>query len=194
MTFSHSVRSTFLAVVTALSMIALASISMPASAAQPAPDQSATQYEVRFMQEMIDHHSMAVQMGTMCLERAVHQELRAMCQEIISAQQQEISTMQQWLLSWYGVSYQPSMNGGMRAQMEKLSTLNNAEFEIEFMQQMIRHHKMAIVKASECLDKAYHPQLQDMCQDIVSAQLAEIRKMQEWLCRWYGMCRPRQPA
>lgn len=194
MTFSHSVRSTFLAVVTALSMIALASISMPASAAQPAPDQSATQYEVRFMQEMIDHHSMAVQMGTMCLERAVHQELRAMCQEIISAQQQEISTMQQWLLSWYGVSYQPSMNGGMRAQMEKLSTLNNAEFEIEFMQQMIRHHKMAIVKASQCLDKAYHPQLQDMCQDIVSAQLAEIRKMQEWLCRWYGMCRPRQPA
>lgn len=194
MTFSHSVRSTFLAVVTALSMIALASISMPASAAQPAPDQSATQYEVRFMQEMIDHHSMAVQMGTMCLERAVHQELRAMCQEIISAQQQEISTMQQWLLSWYGVSYQPSMNGGMRAQMEKLSMLNNAEFEIEFMQQMIRHHKMAIVKASQCLDKAYHPQLQDMCQNIVSAQLAEIRKMQEWLCRWYGMCRPRQPA
>lgn len=194
MTFSHYVRSTFLAVVTALSMIALASISMPASAAQPAPDQSATQYEVRFMQEMIDHHSMAVQMGTMCLERAVHQELRAMCQEIISAQQQEISTMQQWLLSWYGVSYQPSMNGGMRAQMEKLSMLNNAEFEIEFMQQMIRHHKMAIVKASQCLDKAYHPQLQDMCQNIVSAQLAEIRKMQEWLCRWYGMCRPRQPA
>ena len=70
------------------------------------PDASHAQsrYELRFMTEMIDHHAMAVEMGEMCLSRAVHPELLAMCQEIIAAQMQEIETMQAWLQDWYGVT------------------------------------------------------------------------------------------
>lgn len=168
--------------------LAIASQSAQANAA--APDQSTAKYEVRFMEEMIEHHMMAIDMGKICLDKAVHQELRSLCQGIISAQQQEILNLQQWLAQWYGVAnYQPEMSPGQMKQMEKLSMLNNSEFEITFMEEMIKHHKKAIVKASQCIDRAYHEALQDMCTNIVTTQLAEIQKMQEWLCTWYGICR-----
>jgi uncharacterized protein (DUF305 family) len=163
-----------------------------AHANAPAPDQAAARFEVRFMQEMIDHHTMAVHMSHMCHAKAVHQELRAMCEEIITEQQQEIDTMQQWLATWYGISnYEPRMQHGA-GHMNKLAMLNNAEFEIEFMKQMIRHHRMAVVMASQCVDRASHPQLQEACEDMITSQIDEIRTMQEWLCNWYGICRPRR--
>ncbi len=163
-----------------------------AQADAPAPDTSTAKYEVRFMEEMIDHHAMAVSMGKICLAKAVHQELRTLCENIISSQQQQIMIMQQWLSQWYGIpNYQPQMNPGQQQMMEKLSMLNNSEFEIEFMTGMIRHHKKAIVKGSQCIDRAYHEALQDLCTSIVTAQLAEIQQMQQWLCTWYGICRSR---
>lgn len=191
-THRHATHVAIARCLTALASIVLVMITQPAQANAPAPEQATSQYEVHFMQEMIGHHMMAVDMGNICLAKAAHQELRALCQKIITVQQEEISTMQQWLAEWYGISnFQPQMNPGQQTQLEKLSMLNNAEFEIEFMQKMIRHHKMAVVKGSQCIEHTYHQDLQDMCAGIVSGQLAEIQQMQEWLCTWYGVCRPR---
>ena len=192
---SHTIRSAFVVCLFAVMGALGALTSQSAHASGPAPDQSTSVFEVRFMQEMIDHHMMAAHMSHhLCLSKAVHQELRALCQEIVDEQHQEIMTMQQWLASWYGVAnYHPRMPQGDQ-QMEKLALLNNAEFEIEFMQQMIRHHRMAVVMASQCVERAYHPELQDSCADMITSQLDEIRRMQEWLCTWYAMCRPPRPS
>jgi uncharacterized protein (DUF305 family) len=62
------------------------------------------------------------------------------------------------------------------------------EFEIAFMKSMIRHHWTAVVRASGCLDRAYHADLIAMCQEIVIAQVSEIETMRTWLCEWYGVC------
>ena len=191
---SHAIRSAFAACVFALMGALGALTSQGAHASAPAPDQSTAVFEERFLQEMIDHHMMAAHMSHhLCLAKAVHQELRALCQEIVDEQHQEIMTMQQWLASWYGIAnYQPAMP--QDRHMEKLALLNNAEFEMEFMKQMIRHHRMTIVKASQCVERAYHPELQDSCADMITGQLDEIRRMQEWLCTWYGICRPRRSS
>lgn len=157
-----------------------------------APTQRASKFEVRFMTGMIDHHAMAIMTAEMCLEKAVHPELRAMCEGIIAAQSAEIATMQFWLEDWYGVTYAPdaSMGGGM----ERLSRLSGDEFEVAFMEMMIRHHRQAVGEASMCVDAAYHPELIDLCESIIAAQTAEIREMQAWLCEWYGVCRERTPV
>ncbi|MBK9360898.1 MAG: DUF305 domain-containing protein [Rubrivivax sp.] len=161
-------------------------------AAAPAPDTPTAKYEVRFMEEMIHHHMMAVHMSETCLMRAFHPELQALCQQMKTAQQQEIMTMEQWLVSWYGVAQgMHEMNPGHHNQMQKLAELSGAEFEIEFMQQMIRHHRMAIVKSSQCVQRAYHAELQDLCASIVRTQLTEMEQMEAWLCTWYALCRPR---
>jgi uncharacterized protein (DUF305 family) len=78
--------------------------------------------EVRFLQGMIDHHQMALDMAADCLTKAKTESVRALCQNIITAQDKEIKLMRGWLLSWYQIDYTPmSMmhmmdmmkNGGM---------------------------------------------------------------------------------
>ena len=173
-------------------LLSLALAAGASRAAEPAPDTSTPKYEVRFMEEMIHHHMMAVHMSEMCLTKAFHPELQTLCLHMKAAQQQEIMTMEQWLVTWYGVQQDAHrMNPGHHHRMQKLTELSGAEFEIEFMQQMIRHHRMAIVKSSQCVQRAHHAELQDLCTDIVRMQLDEIEQMQAWLCSWYGLCRPR---
>jgi len=162
-----------------------AAMAFPAIASAPAPTQQQAKFEVRFMENMIDHHAMAVMMAQMCLQKATHPELRQMCQNIISSQSAEIQQMQSWLSQWYGVSYAPQPSN---AKMQKLMKLSGAEFEIEFMQEMIEHHADAIRESTDCILKAYHNELRDLCQNIITAQAAEINTMRTWLCQWYGEC------
>lgn len=173
-----------------LSLVVLAVVVAPSFADAPAPDKQAAKFEVDFMMDMIDHHMMAVMMAEHCVEKAVHEELRTMCEEIIATQSQEMMMLQAWLQEWYGISYEPEHK--MTGQMHKLMMLEGAEFEIEFMQSMIKHHEGAIKEGEKCLAKAYHPELLSLCQNIIETQTAEIEQMQSWLCEWYGICKPNE--
>lgn len=161
----------------------------PALADAHEPSQSAQNFEIKFMQDMINHHMMAVMEAEICLEKAVHEELRMMCEEMLAAQSQEIEMMQAWLMDWYGIDYMPEMHHGMMKMMEKLAALEGEEFEIEFMQSMIKHHSSAVREAEKCLRKAFHEDLLMTCQEIIEMQTAEIEMMQAWLCEWYGICK-----
>jgi uncharacterized protein (DUF305 family) len=131
---------------------------------------------------------MAVHMADMCLQKAVHPELLALCQTIKTTQTQEIAVMQSWLANWYGISYAPEMTNGMQQQMARMMSMTAEEFEMDFLKMMIRHHWKAVVMATQCMEKAYHSELTGLCEDIVIAQAAEIEKMRTWLCDWYGVC------
>lgn len=63
--------------------------------------------ELRFLQGMIDHHQMAVDMANDCLAKASTPAVLALCEAIITAQTAEIEQMQAWLLAWYNVAYEP---------------------------------------------------------------------------------------
>lgn len=60
-------------------------------------------FEVAFMQEMIQHHMMAIEEAETCLASAGHPELLSLCQNIITTQGAEITQLQSWLCEWYGV-------------------------------------------------------------------------------------------
>ena len=173
----------------ALTLVIAGLAVVPALADAPAPDRSTARFEVKFMEDMIDHHHMAVMMAELCPTRATeHAALRDMCQNIIMTQMQEIEEMQTWLKQWYGVDYEPMMSG--MGSMQRLERLTGAEFEIAFMLMMIRHHEGAIREANKCLDRAYHGELEGLCQNIIATQSAEIQQMQTWLCDWYAICKP----
>ncbi|HEU5103254.1 MAG TPA: DUF305 domain-containing protein [Roseiflexaceae bacterium] len=176
-----------LTLVLALGVFALAA--PPAVASAPAPDKSTANFEIDFMQDMIDHHAMAVEMAELCLQKAVHTELRALCQNIIATQTEEIQIMQSWLADWYGITYEPEMTRGDMRKIEKLASLSGSEFEIAFMEMMIKHHTQAIQEAEKCVDRAYHPELVNLCENIIATQSAEIEQMQTWLCAWYAICK-----
>lgn len=184
-----SSRTTVALVLTLLAGFALL-IPTKAAADEPAPQPGTARFEVDFLTDMIDHHAMAIDMGQMCLEKAIHEELRELCANIVATQSEEIETMQAWLNSWYGITHEPQMKPGDMKKMERLATLTGAEFEIEFMEMMSRHHAKAVNTASRCVDRAYHEELQALCSDIVATQTAEIQLMRSWLCDWYDICRP----
>ena len=182
---AHSVYARF----HLLWLLALWALAAPTQATMPAPDQRAAKFEIAFMTDMIAHHQMAVMMSDMCLTRADHTELRAMCEQIIATQNAEIATLTMWLGNWYGITSEtPEMTRKEQKEMTALETLYGAEFEIAFMKSMIRHHFGAIIDSSQCLRRAYHSELISMCQGIITTQAAEIRQLQTWLCDWYGIC------
>lgn len=94
--------------------------------------------------------------------------------------------MQSWLQDWYRIGYEPRVKHNM---MKHLDMMEGEEFEIEFIQMMIKHHRGAIKEGEKCLDRAYHTELLDLCQNIIDTQSQEIETMQIWLCEWYGICK-----
>lgn len=172
--------------------VGLTALASPAAAEAPAPDQGTARFEVDFLMDMIDHHAMAVQMADMCIDKAVHEDLRSMCEDIKASQSAQIDQMQGWLQDWYGMTHEPEMTPGQMRQMDKLAALSGAEFEVEFMESMIQHHRMAIREGEMCLDRADHDELKSLCENIIATQSAEIAQMQQWLCEWYDRCRERE--
>ncbi|NMR32281.1 DUF305 domain-containing protein [Crystallibacter degradans] len=166
-------------------VVGTGAVTAPAVADAPAQSEAAASYEVGFLQDMIDHHAMAVAMSQTCLQKATHQELKELCQSILEAQQQEIGQMQTWLHDWYGITYEPKMSEGDMRSMDRFETYTGAEYEIRFMQSMIRHHWAAVREAEECLESAEHAELTELCSNIREVQLAEISQMQTWLEQWY---------
>lgn len=184
--FATAILLKAMSVLFALTLLFLAPAGTEAT--EPASDAPTARFETNFMQEMIDHHGMGIEMGRLCLERAKRDELKGLCQEIINAQGREIQILQGWLGDWYQVSYLPQMRSKDTSQLERLSALRGDTFQVAIMQAFINHHRMAIDRAQSCVDRAEHPELIELCQGIISTQTAEIGQFQTWLCEWYGVC------
>lgn len=60
-------------------------------------------FDKAFIEMMIAHHEGAVDMAELSADRAKHDEIKQLSQEIISAQEKEIAEMKQWQVDWgYG--------------------------------------------------------------------------------------------
>lgn len=59
------------------------------------------QYDARFIDMMIAHHQGAILMSKDALAKAKHAELKAKAQEMIDAQEKEVTQMKAWRQAWY---------------------------------------------------------------------------------------------
>lgn len=85
-------------------------------------NEPSARFDVRFLQETIAHHMMAVDMAELSVEKAISPDLRELSQNIITSQTQEIETMQSWLKDWYGLCYEPQMKPGDMRMMDEMVT------------------------------------------------------------------------
>lgn len=60
------------------------------------------EFDLRFIMAMVPHHQGAVDMALDALAKSQREEVRALADEIISAQETEIETMMSWKMLWYG--------------------------------------------------------------------------------------------
>lgn len=84
------------------------------------------------------------------------------------------------------------MMGAMPSMASGTMPMNtsNQPFDLLFIDSMIMHHQGAIDMAKAAQQKAEHPELKKMADDIITAQAAEIQQMQAWRTAWY----PNAPA
>ena len=156
-------------------------------------DASSASMELQFLDSMIVHHQGAVEMATLAETRAQHAELKELAANIVSDQEREIARMSQWRDQWYAEKPKavnmefPGMSHGMGGMdVNKLSSLKGNEFDLEFLRQMILHHEGAVQMAKNLEAQESHPELKELGRDIITAQEAEIKQMQEWLRSWHG--------
>ncbi|AGP41376.1 DUF305 domain-containing protein [Sorangium cellulosum] len=153
-------------------------------------------FDQQFIDMMAPHHEGAVMMAETAQERAEHPELKAMADDIISAQNQEISQLKTWREQWYGsaetppVDEMPMLPGmehdGMMNMVEANEALKTAEpFDRAFIDAMIPHHEMAIDAAEMALKQAEHAEIKTLASGIVEAQQREIEQMKSWRAEWY---------
>lgn len=163
------------------------------AAAAALGDNDARRFEVPYMKQTIDHHAMGVMMATLCVQKAVHQELIDLCQINRTNQQRESEQLQTWLREWYGIDYTPHMQPGDERMMERLAALSPTEFEMEFLEMFSRHHWVIIHRSIPIARHAIHLQLQEMAQSIIINQYHDVELMRTWLCEWYDRCLPVPP-
>jgi uncharacterized protein (DUF305 family) len=150
---------------------------------------SGEQFEMEFMNLMIQHHSMAVEMANDVVQRGQHQELKDTAQNIIRDQNREIEEMKGWLQQWYNAQYQPGMMHDTQAaqDMSMMHGLSGDELDKMFLSSMRKHHLGAIEMAKLVPDRAVHDELKQMAQNVISSQSDEISKFESWAMAWYNL-------
>ena len=152
--------------------------------------------DVKFMQDMIPHHSQAVEMAALVEARTNNDDLVDIAGRIDASQADEIEFMKDWLAQrgedvpdlshdGHGTDHATHMSHekmGLATpeQMAELATLEGVAFDELFLTLMIRHHDGAVTMVEDLLDKrgsAYDPVLYEFVNDITNDQTAEIERM-----------------
>ena len=121
----------------ALLLLVTAAFVLGGAAPAPASTTSATTssnsqlpYDAYFMEHMMDHHLAAIRMSQVCLQKADHQQLRNLCQSMITMQQKESQQMQMWLMQWYKIHYTPQLAVPYQHLVTFLSSIKDDTFEV----------------------------------------------------------------
>lgn len=149
-----------------------------------------------FIEEMIPHHDGAIAMAELALERSKRPEILALSKGIIEAQKRENEQMRAWYADWFGgePSGTSGMGGrmghggmgmsmmGMEGDLEKLKAAS--DFDLEFIEQMIPHHEMAVMMARMLAGGTERQEMKKLADDIITSQSKEIQMMRGWYDSW----------
>jgi uncharacterized protein (DUF305 family) len=145
--------------------------------------------EYEFLVEMIPHHQEAVDTAGEVAERSERPELRAFTREMARVQSEEIEMMERWLQEWYP---QRDTAPSYRPMMRPTAGLSSDRADRVFLEDMIMHHRMAIMMAFQLLRGDYtdRTEVERFAEDIIENQNREIEQMEIWLEEWYGVSAP----
>ncbi|MFG2828294.1 DUF305 domain-containing protein [Streptomyces sp. NPDC048434] len=141
--------------------------------------------DVDYVQMMIPHHQQALVM-TGLAERYAHAgRVGRLAERIAAAQEPEIGAMEGWLSGFGG----PRTVGGHHhhgempgmattAQLGQLRAARGEKFDALFLKLMIAHHQGAVSMATDLLSEGRNTLAQEMANDVIAQQSAEIGRMQ----------------
>ena len=154
-----------------------------------------TKADVEFLAGMIGHHAQAIQMAGWAPSHDAGPSVRALCERIVVAQNDEIAFSQRWLREhgqyvppadprghvMQGMD-QPMLMPGMLTpeQMAQLDAARGTEFDRLFLTFMIQHHKGALEMVDRLLavpGAAENGPVYRFATDVHVDQTTEINRM-----------------
>ena len=160
-----------------------AALAAPAAFAAPAAS-----FDRAFIDAMVPHHRMALEMAAAARKRGLKAPvLKRIAAAISATQAGEIAQMRAWRKAWYGAGVpQDAMAAsmdiglsmddmGMADDAAEIAAAANAD--AAFARLMVPHHQGAVRMARLALAKATHPALKQLARAIIAGQTKEIRAM-----------------
>ncbi len=161
--------------------------------------------DIGFAQDMSVHHRQAVLMAGLARERSTDPAIRSLAFDIETSQLEQIGRMQGWLSLWNaaplptgehmtwmtdtsmpgmthdhgdaGVATMPGM--ASPADLDRLRAADGAQFDVLFLQLMLRHHQGGVPMATYTAQHADTAQVRNLAEKIVISQGAESEYMAE---------------
>lgn len=153
----------------------------------PTPDGSADTDDLRFLADMMIHHTQAVQMAELAPSRVQDPEVRRLAGRILAGQQPEIDAMGRMLAERGGdvpaLEHAQHMDhSGMPgmatpAQLDRLEKSTGARFDRLFLTLMARHHEGALVMVHDVLETGADIRIEELATEIGVTQTKEITVM-----------------
>ena len=143
----------------------------------------------RFIDMMVSHHLMAIQMARAAEQHGEHAEITHVAAAIIATQGQEVTKFKALKQRLYGIAQTPTMMAP--SQMDNIGMLppdqlaQHHPFDKAFLDSMIAHHASAIEMASVALLCSQNPDIVRIAAAIKLAQGREIGQMTQWCSTWY---------
>lgn len=133
--------------------------------------------EREFLEGMIPHHQEAVDTAKEVIARGGSTpEIKKLAEDIVVAQEKEITMMKGWYQAWYGTAYVADPSD-YKPMMRDLSKLGGASLDKVFLEDMIMHHMGAIMMAQSVQPYIEHKEITDLSKAIVETQTEEIQLM-----------------
>ena len=145
--------------------------------------------DIAFASNMVPHHEQAVVMAQMVPTNTTNQQIVDLANQIIDSQVPEIQAFRAWLMQWQdaqgndasghdGAGHGAAMPGMVdQATMDRLQSLNGADFDRLWLTSMIDHHRGAIAMAQDEIAHGQNPDVIYLARSIIAAQQAEIDQM-----------------
>lgn len=146
-------------------------------------------FDLDFTNMMLMHHQAAIDMSEVEIAKGTDVQIKAMAQNIITAQQAEIEQLQQFIKNYKMPEAKMKMaethnelGANMKASMDKMTNLPmTGNTDKDFVRMMIPHHETAVTMAQDELKHGIQPGLKKMAQKMIADQNKEIMDFKAWL-------------
>ena len=171
----------------------------PEEAKKSAPNNRPNDADFSYMQDMIVHHSQAIEMTELAEQSAVARQVKALAGRIAAAQGPEIDAMNRWLKTNgrepvmvpgakgfdesdahnHGSDHSGMPGMASEQEMKDLESARGAKFDQLFLKLMIVHHEGALTMAAEVQKQGSDIFVQENADHVIATQSAEIARMKE---------------
>lgn len=162
-------------------------------------EMSEIEFDQLYIDMMLPHHGSIIALAEIALPLLEDLRLQEIAQTIIDTQAAEQAELEALRTEWYGSPEPAPMDDAMMAMMmEAMPEMGSAEdhmqlmdaqsqiqifcaaedYDLQFIDQTIPHHQMAIDTSETAVEQAVHPEIVAIAEQVITDQQAEIEELE----------------